>query len=157
MSSYNQHDWTTGEIITANKLNNIEDGIANPDRDLIGNYIDEWLEANPEAIVVGDGTVSKIKLDNTVKTELEQNTANVATLQEKLGDLTGLQTLNHSSVVAAINEIKNDNNSINENILTEAIKTALLQIANKIIYIDENGQEYYNALFNALYPSTGEE
>jgi hypothetical protein len=36
--------------------------------------------------------------------------------------------------------------------LTEDIKVALLQIASKVAYIDENGQDYYDALYNALYP-----
>ena len=36
--------------------------------------------------------------------------------------------------------------------LTEAIKQALLQIAQKMAYIDEHGQTYYEALYNALYP-----
>lgn len=31
-------------------------------------------------------------------------------------------------------------------------KAALLQIASKLAYIDANGQTYYDALFNALYP-----
>ena len=31
-------------------------------------------------------------------------------------------------------------------------KTALLQIAEKTAYIDANGQDYYDALFDALYP-----
>lgn len=36
--------------------------------------------------------------------------------------------------------------------LTEEIKTALLTIAQKVAYIDEHGQTYYDALYNALYP-----
>jgi len=36
--------------------------------------------------------------------------------------------------------------------LTDDIKQALLQIAEKIAYIDEDGQDYYDALENALYP-----
>ena len=36
--------------------------------------------------------------------------------------------------------------------LTEAMKQALLQIARKVAYIDEHGQTYYDALYNALYP-----
>lgn len=36
--------------------------------------------------------------------------------------------------------------------LTEAIKQALLQLAQKVAYIDDQGQTYYNALYNALYP-----
>ena len=36
--------------------------------------------------------------------------------------------------------------------LTEDIKAALLQIAEKVAYIDEDGQDYYDALYSALYP-----
>lgn len=37
--------------------------------------------------------------------------------------------------------------------LTDAIKQALLQIAQKVAYIDDQGQTYYNALYDALYPA----
>lgn len=37
--------------------------------------------------------------------------------------------------------------------LTEAVKSAMLQIAQKVAYIDEHGQDYYDALESALYPS----
>ena len=36
--------------------------------------------------------------------------------------------------------------------LTEDIKAAMLQIASKVAYIDEHGQDYYDALYDALYP-----
>ena len=36
--------------------------------------------------------------------------------------------------------------------MTEDIKAALLQIAQKVAYIDEHGQDYYDALYAALYP-----
>lgn len=36
--------------------------------------------------------------------------------------------------------------------LTADIKAALLQIAQKVAYIDDDGQTYYDALENALYP-----
>ena len=36
--------------------------------------------------------------------------------------------------------------------LSDAAKNALLQIAQKVVYIDSQGQDYYNALYNALYP-----
>lgn len=36
--------------------------------------------------------------------------------------------------------------------LSEAAKVALLQIAQKVAYIDGNGQDYYDALYNAFYP-----
>lgn len=37
--------------------------------------------------------------------------------------------------------------------LTDDIKTALLQIAQKVAYIDANGQDYYDDLYDALYSS----
>lgn len=37
--------------------------------------------------------------------------------------------------------------------LTDEVKQALLTIAQKVAYIDEHGQTYYDALYNALYPS----
>lgn len=40
------------------------------------------------------------------------------------------------------------------NALTDDVKQALLQIASKVAYIDENGQDYYDALESALYPDT---
>lgn len=36
--------------------------------------------------------------------------------------------------------------------LSEDVKQALLQIAEKVAYIDEDGQDYYDALYDALYP-----
>ena len=37
--------------------------------------------------------------------------------------------------------------------LTAEIKVALLQIASKVAYIDDDGQDYYDDLYDALYPS----
>lgn len=36
--------------------------------------------------------------------------------------------------------------------LSEEAKQALLQLAQKVAYIDDQGQTYYQALYNALYP-----
>jgi hypothetical protein len=38
--------------------------------------------------------------------------------------------------------------------LTDEIKQALLQLAEKVVYVDDDGQYYYDALENALYPPT---
>lgn len=35
--------------------------------------------------------------------------------------------------------------------LSDALKAALIQLAEKIVYVDANGQQYYNALYEALY------
>ena len=37
--------------------------------------------------------------------------------------------------------------------LSEDVKQALLQIASKVAYVDEHGQEYYDDLYSAFYPS----
>lgn len=37
--------------------------------------------------------------------------------------------------------------------VTEALKTALLQIASKVAYIDDDGADYYQDLYDALYSS----
>lgn len=39
--------------------------------------------------------------------------------------------------------------------LTDNIKNALLQLAQKVAYIDEHGQDYYDDLYDALYEVTG--
>lgn len=39
--------------------------------------------------------------------------------------------------------------------VSDDLKTALLQLAQKVAYIDDNGQDYYTALYNALYPPVG--
>lgn len=37
--------------------------------------------------------------------------------------------------------------------ISEAVKQALLQIAEKVAYIDDQGQQYYDDLYDALYPA----
>ena len=39
--------------------------------------------------------------------------------------------------------------------LTEDVKVALLQCFRNVAWINEHGQDYYEALYNALYPNTG--
>lgn len=56
-----------------------------------------------------------------------------------------LNSLNGESVVDAINGGSGSG-------LTEDIKTALLACFEKVAWIDEDGQDYYDALYNALYP-----
>lgn len=36
--------------------------------------------------------------------------------------------------------------------VSDELKAALLQIAQKVVYVDEHGQDYYNDLYDALYP-----
>lgn len=39
--------------------------------------------------------------------------------------------------------------------VSDALKAALLKIAQKVVYIDEHGQDYYDDLYEALYPPAG--
>lgn len=40
--------------------------------------------------------------------------------------------------------------------MTNDAKTALLAIFEKVAYVNENGQTYYDALQSALFPSTSQ-
>lgn len=94
-TEYIKTSWQDGDIITADKMNNIENGIKD----------------------VEDTTTS---------------------LKEDLSDM--------DDRVTALEEGGTGSG------LTEDIKQALLQIASKVAYIDEDGQNYYDALESALYP-----
>ena len=94
-TEYTKTNWQDGDIITADKMNNIENGVKGIEEDVA---------------TVKDGLSD---MDDRV-TALEQG-----------GSGSGL---------------------------TEVIKQALLQIAEKVAYIDEDGQDYYDDLYDALYP-----
>jgi len=38
--------------------------------------------------------------------------------------------------------------------VSDDLKAALLQLAGKVAYIDDDGQDYYDALYEALYSTT---
>jgi len=59
-----------------------------------------------------------------------------------------------------VDTLKTDVSGLKEDIshiggLSEDIKQAMLQIARKVAYIDEHGQDYYDDLYDALYAVTG--
>lgn len=73
------------------------------------------------------------------------------------------ETYSSGSVGDAISDVKNDFDDLDDRVtaleqggsgsgLTDDIKQALLQIADKVAYIDEDGQDYYDDLYDALYP-----
>ena len=43
----------------------------------------------------------------------------------------------------------------NDELVNDGVKSALLQLAQKVAYVDEHGQDYYDDLYNALYPAVG--
>lgn len=69
-------------------------------------------------------------------------------IYNNVGDLSDLTTTAKNNLVAAINEV---NAKASGDGLTDAAKQALLQLARKVAYVDENGEEYYQDLYEALY------
>lgn len=45
--------------------------------------------------------------------------------------------------------------AITNRLWSDEVKAALLQIVEKVAYIDDQGQDYYDALYDALYPPVG--
>lgn len=68
-----------------------------------------------------------------------------------IGDLTDLDTTDKSNLVAAINEAAQSGGGSGG--MSNAVKDALLQLASKVAYIDADGQDYYDDLYDALYPA----
>ena len=98
-------------------------------------------------------------------------------ISDEIGNLDNLTTTAKENLVAAINEVnaqvaentedisdlKEDFDDLDDRVtaleeggsgsgLTDDIKQALLQIASKVAYIDDDGQDYYDDLYDALYP-----
>lgn len=68
----------------------------------------------------------------------------------KIGDLDNLTTEDKTSLVAAINEVASSGGGGTG--LSDDVKQALLQIAEKAVYVDDGGAQYYQDLYDALYP-----
>ena len=68
-------------------------------------------------------------------------------LKSDIGDLSELETTAKTDLVSAINEAAQSGGSG----LTSDIKQALLQLAAKVSYVDDDGQDYYDDLHDALY------
>lgn len=90
----------------------------------IANAVTDWLD---DHVVPGAST---IVVDDTLSisgaaADAKKTGDELTSLKEELDDIDGL---------------------------TDPIKQALLQIAAKVAYIDEHGQDYYDDLYDALYP-----
>lgn len=76
--AYTKTTWRTDDVITAEKLNNAEQGIAQNAHDIedlqgalggdMESYVDSWLDSHPEATTtVQDGSITKAKFSSTLK------------------------------------------------------------------------------------------
>ena len=137
-SGFSLKTQTTYDIVIENGVAHIwEDGSA------VGNVLDaeatadavaDWLDDHPEATTtVADSSITTAKLasgviDNTLLV------SGAAADSKKVGD-----------------EISDLKSQIAQGGLRDSFKQALLQLASKVAYIDEDGQDYYDALYSALY------
>ena len=76
--------------------------------------------------------------DAVARADIATNTQDISDLKDGLSDM--------DDRVTALEEGGSGSG------LTEDIKQALLQIVEKVAYVDDDGQDYYDALEAALYP-----
>lgn len=163
--SYTKTTWSDGDIITANKMNNIETGVESLNTDVgqLQTDLDSLTETVTDLPSGGDyqelvDDVSDIKADITnLKTRLDEITPLDVTLKisgkaadaKKVGD--GLAE-NKSKIAEVQNEIIRTAGTVEEMEcgLTEEVKTALLACFEQVAWIGADGQTYYDALETAL-------
>ena len=105
----------------------------------------QFINAELEDIrVAADGTTH-----NTAGASVR---AQVSDIYDEIGDLELLITEDKSDLVSAINEAAQSTGGGEGTGVTDAVKEALLMIAQKVAYIDQGGASYYQALYDALYP-----
>ena len=107
---------------------------------------------HPEGTVDGDSETAQaltLRVD-ALEEQMATVQSDITDVKSDIGDLEDLETTDKSSLVGAINEARGTGGSGSG--LTADIKNALLQIASKVAYIDDDGQTYYDALEDALYP-----
>jgi len=137
---------STETPINADNLNRLEEGVAGLYSDVaeieqelgggVGEYVTEWLDEHV------DPTGSAVVVDNTLS--ITGAAADAKKTGDEISDLKdGFDDLDDR--VTALEQGSGSG-------LTDDIKQALLQIAEKVAYIDEDGQDYYDALESALYP-----
>lgn len=66
-------------------------------------------------------------------------------------------TVDNALSLSSTNPVQNRviTQAITNRLWSDEVKTALLQIVEKVAYVDEHGQDYYDALYDALYPPIG--
>jgi len=89
-------------------------------------------DAPADAKVVGD-EIASLKGD-------------LSDVNDRIGNLSNLETEDKTNIVSAINEAARSG-------ITDEVKVALLACFAKVAWINGHGQDYYDALENALYPS----
>lgn len=87
----------------------------------------------------------------TAAAEAAEAAAASLTVDDELDD-ESTNPVQNAVITNELSSVKDGLSSVENNILTANIRQALLQIAEKVAYIDEDGQDYYDDLYDALYP-----
>ena len=144
--SYTKHNFQAGGTILAAPFNAMEDQIAANETAIAGKY------EKPS------GGIPKTDLASAVQTSLGKadsalqavpDTYRTSDAQDEIdggkasaSDLTTLE--------GRVTTLESGSSE-----LSSELKAALLQLANKVAYIDAGGQTYYQDLYNALYAASG--
>lgn len=99
-------------------------------------------DGDPSLTEVSDARVSGSTTYNTLKARLDADKAAIGTEISQLSS-------NLSNLDDRVEALEAGGGGSG---LTDAVKTALLQLAQKVAYIDDDGQDYYDDLYDALYP-----
>ena len=112
--------------------------------------------------------------DQHITLDFKEAIGTVQSVNGKIGDVVldpgdleydDTETYSSGSVGDELSTLKDDFDDLDDRVtaleegssgsgLTEDIKQALLQIAEKVVYVDAHGQDYYNDLYDALYAIT---
>ena len=91
------------------------------------------------------GALGNVITPIQIQTFIDEVTEALEDMQEELNDVKQ-DLLSYNTRITALEQGGSGSG------LTEDIKTALLQLAAKVAYIDDDGQDYYDDLEDALYP-----
>lgn len=117
----------------------------------IADEVDSWLTNNPDAIAdaasqdVSDWLEDNITQPTNPVIDASLSVSGAAADAKKTGD-------ELSDLKSAIENIEEEIEGDTGSGLTDDIKQALLQLAQKVVYKDDGGQTYYDDLYDALYP-----
>lgn len=156
--SYIKNNWENGDLISAEKLNHMEDGIEEASQ---SGGIDDYTELKNKPSIndvelAGNKTLSQLNIQEELISGTNIKTINNQSilsegdlqLQQELISGTNIKTINNKSILGA----GNINISGSGGEISEEVKDALLNMFQVVAYTSSDAQTYYDALEDALYP-----